>query len=173
MNKKQEANAFVIECITTALLNMMEKQSFDSISITELTNRAGVGRASFYRNFESKEDVIKKYLHTLIEKWRAEYKGTTSIELVQAIFEHYRKNKELSILLYKQGLAHISLQSVKDSCGAKPEQDNNTAYFSAFFSHGLYGWIEEWFKRGMQETPEEMAMLFVQTRNRFLKERSE
>lgn len=169
MNKKQEANAVVIECITTALLNMMNKQSFESISITALTKRAGVGRVSFYRNFESKEDVIRKHLRNLLEDWWAEYKGTTTVELVQAIFEHYYKNKELSILLYKQGLAHISLQSVKDSCGAKPEQDNNTAYFSAFFSYGLYGWIEEWFKRGMQETPEEMAMLYVQAQNRFLK----
>ena len=132
MNKKQEANAVVIECITTALLNMMKKQSFESISITALTKRAGVGRVSFYRNFESKEDVIRKHLRNLLEDWWAEYKGTTTVELVQAIFEHYYKNKELSILLYKQGLAHISLQSVKDSCGAKPEQDNNTAYFSAF-----------------------------------------
>lgn len=55
MDKKNEANALVIECITTALLEMMRKQSFDSITITDLTKRAGVGRVSFYRNFTSKK----------------------------------------------------------------------------------------------------------------------
>ncbi len=60
MNKKQEANALVIECITSALLEMMKTKPFDSITITGLTKRAGVGRVSFYRNFESKEDILNK-----------------------------------------------------------------------------------------------------------------
>ena len=47
MNKKQEANALVIECITTALLKLMEKKSIDEITITDLTKLAGVGRVSF------------------------------------------------------------------------------------------------------------------------------
>ena len=65
MNKKQEANEFVKECITTALLQIMEGKDFEAITITELTRKAGVGRVSFYRNFESKEDVIRQYLGKL------------------------------------------------------------------------------------------------------------
>ena len=36
MNKKQEANAFVKECITTALLQMLENTPFEDIAITDL-----------------------------------------------------------------------------------------------------------------------------------------
>ena len=46
-------------------------------------------------------------------------------------FAHYRKHKKLFILLYKQGLAHLSLQSIKDACGPKPEQSNIVAYATA------------------------------------------
>lgn len=160
MNKKQEANAFVKECITTALIQMLEEQSFEDISITELVKKAGVGRVSFYRNFDSKEDVLRKHLQTLLEEWAKQYEGVKDYNLVQAIFEHYYKNRDLCILLYERGLSHISLESVKEACGAKPEQPNVIAYTAAFIAYGLYGWIEEWFKRGMQETPEEMAKLW-------------
>ena len=42
-------------------------------------------------------------------------------------------------------------------CGPKPEYPNLGAYVAAFISSGLYGWIEEWFARGMQESAEEMT----------------
>jgi hypothetical protein len=44
-------------------------------------------------------------------------------------------------------------------CGPKPEYPNLGAYTAAFISYGLYGWVEEWIARGMQESPEEMAEL--------------
>jgi AcrR family transcriptional regulator len=67
MNKKQEANEFVKECITTALLKMLKERDFSDITITDLVKRAGVSRISFYRNYESKEDVLRKHIHLLLK----------------------------------------------------------------------------------------------------------
>ena len=47
------------------------------------------------------------------------------------------------------------------------------AYTTAYFSYGLYGWIEEWFKRGMKETPKEMAELLKKAQPQSPKEGSE
>ena len=160
MNKKQELNAYIKECITTALLKLMETTPFSEISITDLVKVAGVGRISFYRNFESKEEVISKHLTALLDDWWKDYLKSEGLNLVEAIFEHYYKHRNLCILLYRQGLSHLSLQSIKEACGPKPEHTNIEAYTTAYFSYGLYGWIEEWFKRGMQETPKEMAKLW-------------
>ena len=41
-----------------ALLELMKEHSFPRITITQICDRAGVGRKTFYRNFELKEDVI-------------------------------------------------------------------------------------------------------------------
>ena len=165
MNKKQEANAFVKECITTALIQMLERKDFDNISITGLVQKAGVGRVSFYRNFESKEDVIRKHLKSLLDEWAKQYEGVENYNLVEAIFEHFYNHRKLFILLYKRGLSYLNLESVKDACGAKPEQPNIIAYTAAFIAYGLYGWIEEWFKRGMQESPTEMAELWLKSQS--------
>lgn len=42
----------------------------------------------------------------------------------------------------------------------KPESSKAEAYAKAFAAYALYGWIEMWFQRGMQESAEEMRQLF-------------
>lgn len=51
MNFEQE-NILVKNFITEALIKLLKNKTLDKITITEITNKAGVGRASFYRNFK-------------------------------------------------------------------------------------------------------------------------
>ena len=159
-------NQYVVEHITDALLKLMQSNDFNEISISQICEEASVGRASFYRNFESKEGVISRYLKTLLDTWWIEAIQKPDFNLVEAIFSHYWEHRELCMMLYKQGLAHLNLQSIKEACGPKPDQPNVVAYTTAYFSYGLYGWIEEWFDRGMQETPKEMAELLEKAQHR-------
>ena len=165
----QGRNQYVVTHITDALLELIKTKSLSDISISEICDKAQVGRASFYRNFESKEAVIARHLKTLLDDWFADFIKSGSPNIVEAIFTHYYQHKELCITLYRQGLAYLSLQSIKDACGAKSEQTNFEAYTSAFFAHGLYGWIEEWFRRGMQETPKKMQELWLASRKETVK----
>ena len=56
----QEKNTYVRSQILAALLKMMQEQPFSDISISALVSTAQVGRASFYRNFTDKEDVLRQ-----------------------------------------------------------------------------------------------------------------
>ena len=69
----QEKNSYVRKQILNTLLEMMNEQEFDTIVISALTDKAGVGRASFYRNFTSKEDVLHQEADRLINKWAKEW----------------------------------------------------------------------------------------------------
>ena len=60
-------NQYVVEHITEAVLKLMRNQNLHEISISQICENATVGIASFYRNFESKEDVILKYLAKLLK----------------------------------------------------------------------------------------------------------
>ena len=140
-------------------MNLVE-DSANSVGFIDVATMREAYIQIFYRIFESKETVISRHLKTRLDNWWIEAIQKPDFNLVEAVFSHYWEHRELCILLYKQGLAHLSLQSVKEACGPKPEQPNVVAYTAAYFSYGLYGWIEEWFKRGMQETPEEMAGLW-------------
>ena len=70
MDKRKEANLRVKESITTTLFQLMHEKSISDISISELIRRAGVARVSFYRNYESKEDVLVTLIEDVLEQYR-------------------------------------------------------------------------------------------------------
>ena len=42
-----------------------------------------------------------------------------------------------------------------------PEMPNLEAYMKSFWAYGIYGWMLEWIKRGMQESGKELEVLFA------------
>lgn len=166
MNKKQEANALVIECITTALLKLMQKQSIDSITITELTQLAGVSRVSFYRNFENKKEVISKHLLSLIQQWGNEFEKLGDESLFSdSLIRHYYKHKDFYLLLYKQNLSDMIYETLRNACKLDEAQNNIERYTKSMVAGMLFGWIDEWMRQGMPETPDEIALISKQINN--------
>lgn len=58
---KRSAHVFTKEVLFMALRNLLEEKPFDTITIKELTEKAGVSRTTFYRNYHSPEDVLIDY----------------------------------------------------------------------------------------------------------------
>ena len=159
MNNEKN-NSYVKNQITQALIKLMKNNAFDEIKITSIVKEAQVGRASFYRNFSNKEDVLKQYLIRLIQEWGAEFEQSNNPNLlVESLFGHYSKYSEFYNLLYSSNLFHLVLDNIKSVCGPKPEQDSLQAYTSAWFAYGLFGWIIKWIARDMKESPKEMSEL--------------
>ncbi len=156
-------NAYVIEHLTSAMLELLEDKSLDEISISELVESAGVGRASFYRNYESKEDILKAHLNEIFHEWVNEYEKNPDKPLskqLRTLFAHFEKHRSFYALLNERGLLWLLKDVVIGIFGPKPEHSQVEAYSRAYIAYVLYGWIEVWFQRGMQDTAEEIAMLF-------------
>lgn len=156
-------NTYVIEHITNALIGLLQDKPLSDISIIELCDTAGIGRASFYRNFESKEDILRRYIHKIFEGWtnEADKKENRPLnELLGLLFAHFEKHKEFYSLLNKRNLIYLLKDVMNGLCGPKPEHSKAEAYARAYISYALYGWIEVWFQRGMQDTAEEITEMF-------------
>jgi len=166
MNKKQEANAFVKECITTALLQMMENTPFEDIAITDLVKKAGVGRVSFYRNFESKKDVLAKHLVILLEEWGKEFEALGDPnKFSDSLVRHYYKHKNVYLMLYKQGLSDMIYETIRGAMKLHEAQHNLERYAKSMIAGMIWGWADEWMRQGMPESPDEIAMLTSQINN--------
>ncbi len=57
------------EWIYEALCKLIDKKPFKAITVTELIEKAGVGRSTFYRNYDVKEDVLIERLDREFEKF--------------------------------------------------------------------------------------------------------
>lgn len=153
--RKNIAHDIVVESLAEALLQLMEKKPFSDISISELCTRAGVGRVSFYRNYDNMQDILSDYLTKCTDEWWAEF-----IQHPQEYFrdhfwsellEQYRKNERLISLIYQNDLSYIIKNHIFSCCGPKPEHDEKTALLCAMLAGMIYGLVDEWIRRGMPE----------------------
>lgn len=156
-------NTYVMEHLTEALLELLHKKSIDEISVSELCNRAGVGRASFYRNFKSKEDILEQFVSKMFEQWQRDCESNANLplsDLLGMLFSHFENNRNFYSLLNEKNLIYLLKDRIIKICGLEPGLPKAEAYAKAFAAYSLYGWVEVWFQRGMQESAEEIRQLF-------------
>lgn len=156
-------NAYVIEHLQNALLKLLLEKPMNDISISELVETAEVGRASFYRNYKQKEDILKAHIDCLFREWIDEWQkndGAPLSERLRILIAHFEKHRDFYKLLNDRGLIYLLKDVIVGLCGPKPEYDKVQAYTTAYFAYVLYGWIDVWFQRGMRESSDEIAEMF-------------
>lgn len=158
----QDKNTYVKQRITETLLELLKKRELSDIHIGELTAMAEVSRNSFYRNYSSKEDIIRSYFSKILSEWNAKWKQTGSdsnAELFGHLFLYLKQHGDTMVLIQERGLFYLFKESYLSLWGPSGEMDNMTAYTLSFLANGVLGWIEEWLKRGMTESAETMIAL--------------
>lgn len=155
-----EKNSYVKKQITSALLLLLKEKELRDISVSEICSIAEVSRISFYRNYEDKEQIVKEYISLTLTDWnkdKTQSNKNTADDALGDIFAYILANEDFYLLLSNRGLLQYLKLVIMDLLGPKREYENIVAYTTAFIANGIYGWIEEWFSRGMQESGDEMT----------------
>lgn len=163
MNNEQK-NTYVKKQITATLLDLLKEQPLSDISISELTSKSKVGRVSFYRNYQCKEDILKEESNRLIKEWGRLFESSPDSspeKLFPSLFDFYRDHREFYTILYNAGMTSIMMETIINTIEITPEMPNLDAYMKSFWAYGIYGWLLEWIKRGMQESGKELETLFA------------
>ena len=151
-----------------ALFQLMKKQPFQKISITEITDKAGVSRLTYYRNFTSKEEMILAYFDQEFDEFFKQYlipnRKTMSLhEGIESVFTYWRKGSDKIELLMRDGLTHListPFQGYLQQCADKKiivhKYDENQR---AFMEGGMFFLLLHWVKGGCLQSPDELATL--------------
>lgn len=91
MNRHTEEHQIVIQSLTDALYQLADEKPFSEITIQELIEKAGVARSTYYRNFNSKEEIFMNHFNQLINRFLQEHP-------VSSINEVYTKQYIASVL---------------------------------------------------------------------------
>ena len=158
--------------ITKALLELMMAKPYQKISITEIAEEADVVRRTFYRNFESKEDVIKTYIESIFKGFISSVKENDTIDMkivAKEFFEYMNRHRVFLKLLHEHEMFDLILKVFEERIFESPDStdwanekksDVYIKYSRSFFIAGLWYMLENWLKSGMLETPEELASIF-------------
>lgn len=94
-----------------ALLELLEERPFDSLSIREISARAGTGYATFFRNYPDKEallaDVASEEIASLLEMTQPIFRIESSAETTQALCQYIDTHRKLWSALLTGGAAGI------------------------------------------------------------------
>lgn len=114
MRRTHPANMFVCECITQSLFRLMKRKPYNKITVTDLVQEAGVSRNSFYRNYQSTEEIIRQFWEEKTSKWWSEFIAYPDRypHVISEMFYHFLDMKEEIDLLYRAGLSHLLMEHI-------------------------------------------------------------
>ncbi len=161
---RSESNNLTRECITTALLIIIREKDYDEITITDITEKAGVSRMAYYRNYKSKDDILISRIREMAEEFFASIlRDNINLEdLLIKVGLYFKENPDYITAVSKTGLLNSALDEIRHvvyrvfpSIKSSAEEQ----YATHFYTGAIISVMRYWFEAGMKESPEEIAAI--------------
>ncbi|HFU3812077.1 TPA: TetR/AcrR family transcriptional regulator [Streptococcus suis] len=160
-----EKQTFAKNALTQVLLTLLKEKPLQDITISELSKVSQISRVSYYRHYPNMEAILEEHIQHLLNKWNEDHKeafekdieefGRNDLQLA-SLFGHVKKNAEFYNLLFERNLLHLIIPYLKIILAPQEQVDNYATYLEAFSLYGIFGWMQEWIRLGMQESAEEL-----------------
>lgn len=162
--------------LEASLKELLRTKPIDRITINDLTEHCGISRMTFYYHFKDIYDLVE---WACIEDASRALQGKKTYDTWQEgllqIFEAVLENKPFILNVYRS----VSRERVENYLyaltyelieGVVEEQSENLMvteeqkkFIANFYKYSFVGVMLDWIKRGMKESPEEMAGLITVT----------
>ena len=161
--------------IADALFSLMKRKPFQQITVTEICVteicvEAAVGRKTFYRNFELREDVIDFWLDLRCEECRELLLHVPLEEQLHDYCIFLKKHMDVLISLYQNGL-HPMVEKkfsvfMPYTMPRWSEDPVEQEYRSQYIFAGIDAIIRVWVTRGFQESVAEIVEIVKRAQDR-------
>lgn len=156
--------------IADALFRLMKRKPFQQITVTEICEEAAIGRKTFYRNFDMKDDVVDFKLDILCARYKSEIMGMSTVEQLRHHLEFTRNHADCFIALYNNGFH----QTVKDKFAillpeTMPRWTKDPVeqqYRSRYIVAGVEAIERVWVERGFAESIDEVVAIVQRAHDR-------
>lgn len=177
------------KAISNALIALIKEKDFKTITITDIVNKAGVNRGTFYKHYAYKDDIITEIQDDCLEKFADVLKNNYSeicystlstVPLSDALFTFtYDYRNFFHFAIHSAGFLNFQLQFsailkkflivnlFPTALYSLESQD----FLGAYIANGIYGYLVEWDEKEYDSSPAEMAQkltnIFILDRNIF------
>lgn len=168
---KTEQSAARQRQLEQGLLQAMRTQQYEEISISDLCDRLGIPRKSFYRYFSSKDGALAALLdHTLMEfeqsaMWGGKTQSSSAIGDLERYFVYWHERRDLLDALERSRLSGMLVERSTSHAlherlmprylkGMPAEVQSLALTFAVC---GLLAMVIQWHHSGYKESPAMMA----------------
>lgn len=166
--------------LVDALLSLMQEKPFNQITITEICKRADLARRTFYRNFNSKEDILSLCIKEKVMDYIRECKNINDFSLPnisRVYFDFWKENLNFAQVLKKNDLLFLLIQEYnrylpfihQEVLGdfANFGGQNELSYALLFSAGGFWNILSRWLDEGASKSSDEMAAMVQNILNNF------
>lgn len=159
--------------IKNAFISLLDERPIQKITISALTDRANIGRSTFYLHYHDiydlwdqiESDVISE-LGLLYSQYIQENAQGTNVSLFiertlnyiycnQSIFRTLQNTEDT--LLNSKKLINYFKEKIFEELYERPVSHAHKKIESTFIVSGIVGVFEEWIKNSMSQKPEEIS----------------
>ena len=162
--------------MSAALKNLLKEKKLNKITVQDIADECGINRQTFYYHFQDIYDLVE---WTCIEDTEKVLKENRTYDTWQegflSVFDLAKKDKTFIDNIYRSvslemleqylyRLVYPLLKNVVDEkANGQTVREENKKYIADFYKYSFVGVMLDWIKRGMKESPEEMAGLITVT----------
>ena len=85
--------------ILDAFRNLVLTRGYDTISVRDIVDSAGVGRSTFYEHFDDKDDLFRESLHPLLSVLADAIGDRRDLERLHGVIAHFGHNRRLARIM--------------------------------------------------------------------------
>ena len=163
--------------ITNALLALIEEKEYKDISITDIVNKAGLSRVTYYRHFNGKEEIIIKYFEMTKNRF-VEQSRVKDLEternyevIILSLFLFFKANIKANKCLRKAGLDAELLNFLSteflENLPIKLDK-----YVALFVAGALFNVLINWLDNDCKDSIEEVSRPFISIQNALVKQQN-
>lgn len=180
MTKENQRIAISKYFLKEGLLRLLKKKHISKISVSELCREAEINRTTFYRHYETPQDVLAEMALDFVKNFQsvpADSKNNQDIksfctQWCRYIHEH---SDTVKMFLQNDVVNYITpiFQSVSESFlgtrtilyRGRPVDDDTLQMLTSFYASGMHSLINQWLIKNISKTPEEIAELIYYSCN--------
>ena len=180
--KNVEKRSRTRTALKNALIDLCEEKSYYDITVQDVCDRAQMYRSSFYRYFETKDEMLREIEHEYLDMTREltktfrdydpaadEAQRAVYLRELTADMEYHMKNERLCRFLLspagdmyfyqkmKESLAETAMRYVRKN---SRERRGEISYQVNFFAAGFIDTIHTWLQK-KDLTPEQIAAFML------------
>lgn len=103
--------------IVNSLLDLLKRKEYASITINMIADNAQLGRRTFYRHFDTKDEAMKYITELLMDAFAANVKTRNAQsyeEIIEAYFDFWEQYIDI-LLLLKKRICYILSMTIRES----------------------------------------------------------
>ena len=156
MKRKNAETDLLKSYIAEAFILLLENNKFSDITIKEITAKAGVNRSTYYRNFNSKEEIIIFFYTSILDKCVPVKPLPKIEEHLLNIFNQFLHYKKELLSLHKNNLSYLLLEVLNNyfiQNHTERSRDFKQEFELCYHTGGIFNTFLLWFDFEMEPEP--------------------